>query len=457
MVSAVSVAASVRADASLRVGGEPPKPGGSHIVTSGETLSSIAHRYQTDVGVLVRLNDIRNPDLVHVGQTLTLPAGAGQRYTIEHGDTLGDIAAKHGVGLKAMLSANPQIDNPSRIYPGDTITIPAGTRSGGTGSGGTTPTHATARTSATAGISQSTRVENGTLSLTDADVTNLKKTLQTEWVQTAGDAQARGIVDTILNRTASGHWGGSVADVVDSYNQFSDINGPIARRDGRNSVEDIPNSRISTRVDTFVDTYLAERASGTPSSIGSHLNYANPNYSSASNLGWINALDGPVLGRGNAVHHHGTVPELERYRPGEVTVALPGTAAADVDANATATGRIDGRTVAAEAGVQVKSDGVHIGRLDAAMSPAIRAVAQAAEKLGLPTPVITSGNDSRHSTASLHYADRALDFRGNNITIEQGRAFQAEVRGILGARYDVVFETFANRSNNHLHVEFDPD
>jgi len=113
--------------------------------------------------------------------------------------------------------------------------------------------------------------------------------------------------------------------------------------------------------------------------------------------------------------------------------------------------------VAAEAGVQMKSDGVHIGRLDAAMSSAIRAVAQAAEKLGLPTPVITSGNDSRHSTASLHYADRALDFRGNNITIEQGRAFQAEVRGILGARYDVVFETFANRSNNHLHVEFDPD
>jgi hypothetical protein len=38
------------------------------------------------------------------------------------------------------------------------------------------------------------------------------------------------------------------------------------------------------------------------------------------------------------------------------------------------------------------------------MQPAIVAVARAAERLGLPTPVITSGNDSNHSARSLHYA-----------------------------------------------------
>jgi hypothetical protein len=58
---------------------------------------------------------------------------------------------------------------------------------------------------------------------------------------------------------------------------------------------------------------------------------------------------------------------------------------------------------------------------------------------------------------SLHYSDRALDFRGNNITDAQGRQLEAEVRAILGNRYDVHFEIFPDRpSNDHLHVEYDP-
>lgn len=438
---------STNTHASVNAGASPPQEGGRHTVARGETLSGIAQRFGTDVSTLSRLNDIRNPNLIHEGQVLKLPQGASQSYEIARGDTLGRIAAKHGVGVDALLSANPQIANPNRIYPGDILTIPAGT--GRTAVGGT---------NGVAAVGGTTRVENGTLSLSAQDVIDLKKTLQTEWVQTAGDAQAHGIIDTILNRTASGHWGDTVADVVNSHNQFSDINGPIARRDGRNSVDDLPESRISARVDTLVDTYLAARAGGQASSIGSHLNYANPHYSSANNLGWINALDGPVLGRGNAVHHHGTVPELERHRPGEFAVALPGAAAADTGAtpNVQAGGRIDGNAVAAENGVEVKGASVRISRLDSSMSPAIQAVAEAARRLGLPTPVITSGNDSRHMNGSLHYSDRALDFRGNNISIAQGRAFQNEVRAILGDRYDVAFETFTNRSNNHLHVEFDP-
>jgi hypothetical protein len=308
---------------------------------------------------------------------------------------------------------------------------------------------------------ETTRLTGGTLRLTETDILNIKKTLQTEWVQSAGTAQAHGIIDTILNRTASGRWGDTVADVVNARNQFSDINGPVARRDGRNSVEDLPAGRISARVDQLVDSYLAERAAGRESSIGSHLNYANPNYSDARNLGWINALDGPVLGRGDAIHRHGTTPDLERFRPEPFAIALPGAAEAapqPAPARPAATGTIDGRAIAAEAGVAVKNSRVDIDSLDPAMAPVIRAVAQAAERLGLPQPVITSGNDSRHSSGSLHYDDRALDFRGNNITDAQGRALLNEVRRILGPGYDVIFETFPNNpSNDHLHVEFDPN
>jgi hypothetical protein len=91
------------------------------------------------------------------------------------------------------------------------------------------------------------------------------------------------------------------------------------------------------------------------------------------------------------------------------------------------------------------------------MESVIRTVAEVAQGLRLPTPVITSGNDSRHGTKSLHYADRALDFRGNNISIAQGQALREGVRQRIGKDYDVVFETFSNSSNNHLHVEYDPD
>ncbi|MAP45535.1 MAG: hypothetical protein CMN62_09805 [Sphingobium sp.] len=445
MVSGVSAAES---GATNNVQTATNEPGGIHQVRAGETLSQIAQRYGTDVGTLAALNDIRNPDLIHVGDQLTLPAGAAQGYEVAFGDTLGKIAARHGVGLDALLSANPQIADPNRIFPGDQLSIPAND----------TAAPAT-ETQQVAPVEGAPRVEGGALALSETDITNIKKTLQTEWVQSAGDAQAHGIIDTILNRTASGHWGDSVSDVVNAYNQFSDINGPIARADGRNAVEDIPESQISTRVDQMVDDYLAERAAGAPSSVGSHLNYANPNYSSPNNLGWINALDGPVLGRGDAVHHHGTVPELDRYRPDDFAVALPGAAAAETaPADQTpVSGSIDGRAAAAANGVHVKSEAVQISRLDAEMEPAIRAVAQAAQRLGLPTPVITSGNDSRHMNGSLHYSDQALDFRGNNISAAQGQAFQDEVRAILGERYDVEFETFANTSNNHLHVEFDPD
>ncbi len=159
--------------------------------------------------------------------------------------------------------------------------------------------------------------------LTAADVLNIKKTLQTEWVPSAGPDQARGIVDTILNRLASGHWGTTVSSVVNARNQFSDINGPPSRRHGRDSVEEFPASRVSKRVDDFVDYYLAERANGTPSSVGSHLNYANPHYSDARNLRWIMNLNGPVYGRGRAIHRHGTVPELRRYQPRPFTIELP--------------------------------------------------------------------------------------------------------------------------------------
>ena len=129
-------------------------------------------------------------------------------------------------------------------------------------------------------------------------------------------------------------------------------------------------------------------------------------------------------------------------------------AAATPASNAT---HIDGNVIAAAHGVAVKSASVKISKLHPTMEAVIIAVAAAAKKLALPQPVITSGNDSTHGTKSLHYDNKALDFRGNNIKPSVGHLLRNEVAARLGAKYDVLFEIFSNPVNNHLHVEYDPD
>lgn len=424
-----------------------------YTVRRGDTLGAIAQRFGTDVSALVARNGIRNANLIHPGQRLTIPSAGMQFAIVARGDTLAGIAAQSGVSVAQIVAANPQIRNANLIFPGDRVAIPAGTT--------TAPATSPREPSAPRAVDPvgETRLSGGTLRLTQTDIVNIKKTLQTEWVQTAGDAQAHGIIDTILNRTASGRWGDSVSDVVNARYQFSDINGPVSWGNNRTSVEQIPMSRVSGRVDRLVDAYLAERAGGRPSSIGTHLNYANPHYSSPRNLGWIMALDGPVLGSGRAIHRHGTTPDLERHRPDAFALALPGTAATAPPAAGPALPNrpFDGRAVAAANGVEIKGASVNISRLQPEMAPVIAAVADAARQLGLPTPVITSGNDSRHSSGSLHYSNAALDFRGRNISIAQGNALREAVQRALGPGYDVLFETFPDSNNNHLHVEFDPN
>lgn len=46
-------------------------------------------------------------------------------YTVVAGDTLANIAARHGVPLSEVIAANPQIDDPELIFPGGEIKIPS--------------------------------------------------------------------------------------------------------------------------------------------------------------------------------------------------------------------------------------------------------------------------------------------------------------------------------------------
>lgn len=95
-----------------------------YVVRSGDTIYRIARRYSTSVDGIIFANQLQNPDVLSVGQALIIPNNE-TRHTASRGDTLYSIARRYGVSLQRLLAANPQITNPNRIYPGQTIVIPA--------------------------------------------------------------------------------------------------------------------------------------------------------------------------------------------------------------------------------------------------------------------------------------------------------------------------------------------
>lgn len=98
----------------------------------GDTLSGIA----ASCGTTVEAIRAANPGLgwwLYAGQTLYIPGYAPapvyyqtyNTYTVQWGDTLGKIAASYGVSVTDILAVNPQIWNPSMIYTGQVINLPA--------------------------------------------------------------------------------------------------------------------------------------------------------------------------------------------------------------------------------------------------------------------------------------------------------------------------------------------
>ncbi len=124
-----------------------------HTVQAGDTLWGISQRYGTTVQTLRDLNPaIRNTDLIYPGQQLVVsgssgptgptgPSGGTQSYTIQPGDTMSGIAARHNTNVPELMRLNPWITNADRIQAGWTIQVPSsGGPSGPTGPTGPAPT-----------------------------------------------------------------------------------------------------------------------------------------------------------------------------------------------------------------------------------------------------------------------------------------------------------------------------
>lgn len=113
----------------------------THTVSSGETLATIAQKYNVDWYALANLNGIVNPNLIYVGQVLIIPTegtGAGGtpptngavpgtivRYYVRVADTLSNIAVQYCTTVAAIANASG-INIYAPIYPGQSLYIPVG-------------------------------------------------------------------------------------------------------------------------------------------------------------------------------------------------------------------------------------------------------------------------------------------------------------------------------------------
>ena len=101
----------------------PPATGGqTYYVQRGDTLRKIAAKFNTTVDAILWVNDIGNPDRIYVGQAIILPAYIST-YIVQKGDTLKIIANKYGTTVEKLLGLNPKIKNPNLIYVGQVITL----------------------------------------------------------------------------------------------------------------------------------------------------------------------------------------------------------------------------------------------------------------------------------------------------------------------------------------------
>jgi LysM repeat protein len=100
-----------------------PTAAGTYVVQWGDTLRKIADRMNINVNDLIAVNpQLWNPNLIYIGQVIYLPQSASL-YTIQRGDTLKIIAARYGTTMNNLLALNPQIWNADWIYAGQVIRV----------------------------------------------------------------------------------------------------------------------------------------------------------------------------------------------------------------------------------------------------------------------------------------------------------------------------------------------
>lgn len=94
------------------------------MVRPGESVYAISQLYNVPYTKIISDNELEQPEQLVVGQTLVILNGL-LRHRVVPGQSLYTIARDYGVTVDQILAINQQITEPTMIYPGQIINIPA--------------------------------------------------------------------------------------------------------------------------------------------------------------------------------------------------------------------------------------------------------------------------------------------------------------------------------------------
>ena len=108
-----------------------------YVIQRGDTLSTVATRYDIPVSTVLALNpELADPNTIVLGKVLYLGRDPRLRlepctddsagcwlYVVQSGDRLAIIAERYGLSVSAILASNPEITDENAIYSGQVIQL----------------------------------------------------------------------------------------------------------------------------------------------------------------------------------------------------------------------------------------------------------------------------------------------------------------------------------------------
>lgn len=93
-----------------------------YTIQFGDTLSQLAIRFHTSVEKLQQLNGIKNPNIIYSGTTIIVGATNEKQHTVKAGDTLSRLAIEYNTSVSELQRLN-NIQNVNLIFIGQTLNV----------------------------------------------------------------------------------------------------------------------------------------------------------------------------------------------------------------------------------------------------------------------------------------------------------------------------------------------